>query len=584
MKEIIEKIKTKKSIHYMLIVIVSLLVSIPMLWIQIRTTDDGWLHLIRMIGLEKSIESGDFPFLVFPYICRDFGYSMTAFYPPIVLYIPYILSFIGGNFVAGLKTFALLTIVLSGIFMYQFINVATKNRGISILAAIIYMIFPYRFEVIFNRFAIGEFTAFVFIPIVFKGLYNLLHEDKKKHYWIAIGAIGLLLSHTISTVYTALFCIIYIIFNIKEFLKKDVIIKCIVNVVFILLVSSLFIIPMLEFKSQAEYSIFQPNVMKTSGEYTQNNVIELWQFLKDKGEENGVSFIVGVPTILMLGIGIIVFKDIDKKYKEFYLINLILGIISVIMCTKFFPWKFMPDILCTIQYPWRMIGFALFFFVPVCAINTYTIIHLAKKENFRSIVYVFSIALLAVLTIMRLTIYKIPEEKIDKEYESGLKENLVISHFAVNRDYLPYNALIKQFDYLKERTNNIYVLEGECNILEENKKALKLTTKIANCTDNTVLELPYFFYPGYTIMIDNGEEKIKLEAFESENGFLSIKIPNGIQEANISIEYTGTILEIISFIISEIGLIGFIIYIYSFKKKNLDKNMSDIKVEETNER
>lgn len=47
----------------------------------------------------------------------------------------------------------------------------------------------------------------------------------------------------------------------------------------------IFIIPMFEFKGQAKYSIFEPAIMKTGGEYVQTKTIELWQLLKDKGEK-----------------------------------------------------------------------------------------------------------------------------------------------------------------------------------------------------------------------------------------------------------------------------------------------------------
>ena len=122
MKKIIETIKQKTWVHYTIITIIGLLIALPFLWVQIRTTDDGWLHLIRLIGLDNSITQGEFPYLVTPYICRNFGYSMLAFYPPIVTYIPYILGLITGAFNTGIKVFAAFTVVLSGIFMYNFIN------------------------------------------------------------------------------------------------------------------------------------------------------------------------------------------------------------------------------------------------------------------------------------------------------------------------------------------------------------------------------------------------------------------------------------------------------------------------------
>ncbi len=577
MNDIIKKIKEKTLIHYILIAIIGICVMIPFFWMQIRTTDDGWLHLIRLIGLDKSISQGDFPYLVFPYICRDFGYSMTAFYPPVVAYIPFLMGLCVNSYAIGLKLFATLTVILSGIFMYNLVQEVTHNKGISFLSSIIYMIFPYRFEVIFNRFAIGEFTAFVFMPLIFQGLYNLINGDGKKHYYIGIGATLLLLSHTISTVYTALFCIIYILLNIKKFFTKKVITKCIINAIFIILISLIFLIPMLEFKLQAKYAIFEPDIMKTSGKYVKNNVIEPWQWIKDKGEENGVSFIVGIPAIVMLAITILVWKNIDKKYKSFYIGSFILGLVSLFMCTKFFPWALIPDILATIQYPWRLVGFALYFFTPVFAINVYHLIGWAKKEKIKDILYVITIFVLGIFTIMRLTIYQQDNLNVDKDFEEKLRQNLIISHFSVNRDYLTFNAIANQWGYLQEREDNVCIVEGKANIINEEKEGLHLKFDIKDASENTILELPYIFYPGYTVKLNNEGIETKLNTFESKYGLVNIQLPENIEEANITVDYTGTTIERVAYIISAISCIAFIIYIIQFKKKNKNE------VEELNE-
>lgn len=102
------------------------------LWVQIYLSDDGKFHLLRLIGLDNSMEYGSFPFLVFPFFCNDWGYSMMAFYPPLVTYIPYLLGLISGAFSTGLKLFGCFTMIFSGIFMYNFINEVTKKKGIAL--------------------------------------------------------------------------------------------------------------------------------------------------------------------------------------------------------------------------------------------------------------------------------------------------------------------------------------------------------------------------------------------------------------------------------------------------------------------
>ena len=567
MNKIIEAIKTKRWVHYLIIVIIGLLISIPFLWVQLYLSDDGKYHLLRLIGLDNSMEYGSFPFLVFPFFCKNWGYSMMTFYPQLVTYIPYVLGLISGAFSTGLKIFASLTVVFSGIFMYNLVNEVTKKKGIAFLSAILYMIFPYRFECLFNRFAIGEFTAFVFIPIVFQGLYNLLQGDKKRHYYIAIGATGLLLTHTISTVYTALFCLIFVLFNLKAFFNKEVIKKCLINIVFILLVSAMFIIPMLEFKFTAEYAILEPDVMKTNAENVYTKTIKPSQFLKDIGEDNGVSFVVGIPFITMILLGILAFRKIDKEHKDFYISFLLLGVISIIMCTYLFPWRFMPDILCTLQYPWRLLGFAFFFFAPVCAMNVYYLLNSINKKWLKAIAWLLAIAIIAGFTVMELNQYPTNDTSLDAKYEGKNKENPQIDYFAINRDNMPKKALYNQFGYLETRKDKTEVISGNVNIVSENKEALHLEIEIENAKKDTKLELPYLFYPGYTITLEYNGKATKIDYYESEYGFVAINLPENIETGKITVDYTATVLEKTAYAISAISIVGFIVYVICFRKK-----------------
>lgn len=580
MTKIIEKIKTKRSIHYIFIIIIGILVSIPLLWVQIKNGDDGSIHILRVIGLDSTLEKGAFPFLVYPYFCLDWGYVMTVFYSLIVAYVPYVLGLFSGSAIIGLKLFTVLTTILSGIFMYNFVNEVTKKKAVALFAGIFYMVFPYRLENIYARFAIGEFTAFVFIPIVFQGLYNLVNGDKKRHYYIAIGATGLILSHTISTEYTALFCLIYIIYNYKAFFKKDVIKKCAINILFIILMTALYTIPMLEFEMSADYTIFEPRALRTSPEDAAKQSIDFWQFFKDKQVENPVSFILGLPFLTTLLLGVFAYRKMDKKYKDFYITSIILGCISLIMCTKIFPWEIMPNIMGTIQYPWRLLGFAFFFLIPVCSLNIYYTIQYIKRKNIQYIVYAICIFILLVFTAKELSVYKTEDLNLDKNYEQGVRSNLQIHYFSVNRDYMPYKALIQQRKYLLNRGDNTYILKGNIDILNETKDALHLEINFENAEKDSELEIPYLFYPGYTIKLVYNNEEEKVEYSESEYGFMKVTIPENITEGKIIIDYTGTTIEKVAYLISGLSVILFIIYIILYRRKFRKKDEEVLNINE----
>ncbi len=185
MQKIIWQIKENKKIHYIFIIIIGTLLSLGLFNIQIRDTHDGFLHLIRLIKTDEMLKLGESP-IIMPGICNGAGYAMNLFYPPLTTYLPLLIKMFVPTYAMALKLFGVLCIITSGITMYQFAFQVTKKRNIAFWAAFIYMIAPYKLANVYKRYAIGEFMGLAFIPWVFLGLHNLLKEDGKKHYFIAI--------------------------------------------------------------------------------------------------------------------------------------------------------------------------------------------------------------------------------------------------------------------------------------------------------------------------------------------------------------------------------------------------------------
>ena len=135
-----------------------------------------------------------------------FGYALNIFYGVLTTYIPILISLITGSGILALKIFTLITVILSGITMYDFVLelvedtnlklnpkekiIACNNlKIIALLASLIYIAAPYKLTDIYARTAVGEYTAFIFIPLVFRGLYKLINDKKKANLYIIIGAV-----------------------------------------------------------------------------------------------------------------------------------------------------------------------------------------------------------------------------------------------------------------------------------------------------------------------------------------------------------------------------------------------------------
>lgn len=234
------------------------------------------------------------------------------------------------------------------------------------------------------------------------------------------------------------------------------------------------------------------------------------------------------------------------------------------MTLKIFPFEHLPAVLKMLQFSYRLLEFSSFFFAFVVAVNVKMII---KKIKYTDIVW---ITIVLILLTIPLTVHL--------QYTNNLEENRLIETVPVTSntgrvhagcasfEYLPSKAFQNR-DYIETRNNEVIVLEGKMEIIQQKKENTNLEVRISNVEQETKIELPYIYYLGYQAMIKQGEEEIKLETYETENGFVGVKLPE-LKEGKIIVKYEGTNIMKISKMLSLIG-VGMVIvrYIRNLKIK-----------------
>ena len=73
---------------------------------------------------------------------------------------------------------------------------------------------------VYYRFAVGEYLAMIFMPVLVAGMWDFVYNDFKNKKYIIIGMLGIVFSHTISIIIAVTFCIIFSLINIKIILKN----------------------------------------------------------------------------------------------------------------------------------------------------------------------------------------------------------------------------------------------------------------------------------------------------------------------------------------------------------------------------
>ncbi len=559
----------KNLTAFIFIMLSSIAVSLPLIKFNIQY-DDGIQHVVRLIETARELKEGTtiFP-VIMQNLCNGFGYSWNLFYSPLTAYTPLIFRLFGFSFENCLRIFMFFLSILSGYAMYFFLKKILKNKDmkqnskefISILGATFYIFAPYRLNDMYIRVAIAELTSFVFIPIIFNGLYSIVNLNEKK-YILAFGTIGIILSHTLISFYTAIFCIVYILVNINwhDFKSnKDMILIIIKNIVVALLITSFYLIPLLESKLITNYEVFNSSHMIIEKVLLDAKVKfnELF-FIED----NRMAYFIGLPVIFGIILTFIMIKNNKIENKKSYYFFLISGILSVILTLSFIPFERFPMIFKMMQFSFRMLEFSTFFLTTIACINIGICI---KKFN-------LPILIIFVLAMFDLIIPITKNINFDKSYidESRLiqgipvKENTGRIHAGcASFEYLP-NKAFENKNYIATREDIPIAISGDnVEISDYKKDRLNLTFKAKG---TGIIELPYIYYIGYTVKVDGKS----IQTTESENGFVQISI-NSDKLCSVEVSYTGSIAMKTSAIIS-LGSVIISLLLYVIKKFKVLKN------------
>lgn len=563
------KIKTK-LIDYIIILIFAIIVSIPMLNEDFNIySDDGIQHIARLMGTTQSIEEGQIIPVIMSNFCNGFGYSWNIFYSPLTAFLPLVFSIFTHSFELILKLFIILVAFLSGIAMYEFVNKISKNRYAGLMAAMVYIFAPYRLTDTYIRVAISELTSFIFLPIVFHGMYNIFNSEEKsikKSLLLSLGATGLIITHSVIAMYTAIFCFIYLLINIKELKNKQVIKMLVINILLIILLTSFYTIPLLEHKLSTDYEVFKPGRMERTDSLIQNKLKPIQLIYT---APYSFCFEIGLVSIIGLVLTILAHKKIEKSVKKFYWFALISGIVCVIMSLNFFPFEKMPAILKMIQFTFRLLEFSSFFFAVLAGINYSLVI---KNFKLRDILILCFVTILLLMPAYNNCVGFGKQWSEDKLWPAvEVNENTGRVHAGcATFEYLPSKAY-ENLDYIKTRENRVYVLSGSATIENEEKNGTKMTFNLSNIEKNTTLELPYIYYLGYNIQIEQNGQTLTLETFESSNGFVAVNLPN-TESGKITVKYTGTTIMQISYIISIATFASIVVCLIVVKIKSKLKN------------
>lgn len=519
------------------------------------TSHDMTHHIVRQIDMHRILSEGQFPPRWSGELAYGYGYPVFLFNYPLPAMIGELFHLGGLNFLYSVKAVLFLSLVLSVIGMYLFLNALFNSQLSAFLGALFYIYSPIHLIVIYVSGAVGASMGLAFPPFIFWAIVKLWQGDKKFSLVGSLSLAGLILSHNITAflfmplifVFTG---ILFILKIDKSFLKKFILMF-----LFGLALSSFFWLPALYEKQFIRYDDLMKGVFSDQFPSIRQIIYSPWGYglSHPKQPEGGMSYQIGLIHILVMLVLVPSLWFLRRKKKFLFIggFSLIVFIISVFFMLEIsIPfWKILP-FFPYIQFPVRILVIPVFVSSIVAAV-------LVKYLRLGKILFLILLFLLFYANRNHLGINQRYDPGEDyylslKTSTTSFDEDLPIwvSKMRNNTDY-------SKFTFLSG--------SGKINVLE-NKSATVLAE--FESSQSAKLRFNQYYFPGWEVKVDGNTVGFEYLS-KGEEGLPMFEIAQG--KHKILAEFKNTPIRNLADLISLASLIIFVLYIFKATKNESSK-------------
>lgn len=509
----------------------------PILGTGIPDGGDLDFHLWRIEGVKESLLNGDLIPRIYTNLLNSYGYASGILYGDSLLYLPALLRIAGMTVSGAYRAFILIMTALAMGIGYHVFYTMSGRRYIGAMCSVLYVLSaPYALDW-YERAGIGSASAAMFVPLVFGALWLLCQEGKENNArakrWLVIGATGLIQSHIITTFVTALMAVGILMLGFRYYFRKDKLLILIHSTVWILLLNAFFLIPFADYYLTTEMKVNTSDGLAAM-QYLGANVQQLLQYHIVGDLSWLTQTVLGISVlsmILLYGMYRVWSGIQEKRADRFENIALIGGSVSLLLCTRYFPWDYLSKQISlvnrmakSIQFPMRFRNAAIVLIVMLVCMMLKTVYQKSRAACFGMIVVMFLLAVIGNLQVQD-AIHEQRERRIYVE-ETGMRTGFRFQ-IGAGGEYLPAGVDVD--------VDNIQIVD-EQRIVEHAERAqnrFRMVINNQNGMDGTI-ELPLLFYKGYTAY--DVSTKAHFTADMGMNGRIRVKVPAGYQ-GTVQVEF-----------------------------------------------
>lgn len=525
--------------------VIAFLASIPYLYDGLISGADLTYHLQRIEGVKDGLLTGQFPVRLEPRWVFDHGYANGIFYCNMLLYFPALLRMLGFTVTESYILYCIALNIATTVISWYCFGKMFRDDRIGLVCSGLYTLSIFRLYKLLITGAVGEGSAFTFLPLVVYGIYLVFVrdvEDTEFHKsWLILGTgyTGLIQTHVltceITAVMTVLLCVLYLrkVFELPRFRQLAQ------GALLALGLSLWYLVPFLDY-----YMTQDMKIQHASARTIQDRGVILPQLLHHfwiSGHatplgDNGMQYSHPVGVGLILVAGVILFwlllflGDLGKENgaeKNFVIRAAGLGCLALWMSTNYFPWDSIQNtsglaatLVSSLQFPNRFLGWGTAFLVVVAGYV------LKYFKGHREMLYRMSLVTIAV-ALSTSYLYLMDSEDQETDYYLYNEESMGFGYIS-GEEYLIYGTDSSKLSFAKPEAGE------DIQITDYAKRGLNAAFFCRNASqDPERITLPILLYKGYRAVSESGET---LVIADDDNHLLQVCVPGGY-EGRITVRF-----------------------------------------------
>jgi len=516
-----------------------LIASGPALKDTVGIGHDTTFHLVRLCNLADGLKTG-FPVRVGGFSYNGYGAITSVFYPDIFLYPFALMMNLGASMQYAVNAFFVAVNIASAAAMYIAAKRIFRDEWAAVCASVFYTLSIYRISDVFTRYAFGEMTAMVFLPLFLLGLYEVVLGDKRRWPLLGAGAACIYLSHMLSTLICAAaavgFCALFIVRIMRE--KRLLPILKAAGLAGMLCAFQL--VPFIQYSLQG---IGAQELAKNPAYFA---IHPAQLFLLGAGElsldpkDTALSTFaleIGLPLLLGAALTLYVAATAEKREERdrFGVLLVAVGSLFAVMATTLFPWNYVRvltrGLSDYLQFPWRMLMMTAALFALA---GGWGCMRFSRGHGEQMAAAVLALAALCALPTLT-------DEARNAEYIAfgeTVSPNLLHTEYTIPGTQTAPTV------------NRSVLTDGDVTVTAYQKESTSVTAQV-EAKDDASVSLPLFGYDGYRATVDGKDMELAL----GENNRLTVLLPAGTQ-GTLRVWFAGKALWRAAELVSLCALLG----------------------------